>query len=163
MTKPQPDPLDEKSCNSCGVVRPLTDFHATNDTASGRRGVCRYCTRQYHGEWYDKNKSEKLVKNESYRKRNWEKIKQRSYQRRDPHKARANAAVNNAIKSGSFTKSPCGECQEPVADFHHTDGYEKENWFVGKWLCRKHHAQEHVRLRNPRQAELAHLSEQESE
>lgn len=50
-----------------------------------------------------------------------------------------------ALKSGHLIKQPCEECgQIEGVDGHHPD-YDKPLDII--WLCRLHHAREHVRLR----------------
>ena len=68
---------------------------------------------------------------------------------RYPERFKAREAVANAVKAGKFIKpdvcEDCGEKPERKRDmhFHHTADYEKENWFVGKWVCRKCHRKIH--------------------
>lgn len=36
---------DRKPCNQCDEVKPLTEFNIERRTPSGRRGICKTCTR----------------------------------------------------------------------------------------------------------------------
>ena len=61
---------------------------------------------------------------------------------RFPEQTRARNAVYKAIKKGTLIKpTVCSKCGEPSDDihFHHTDGYDPENYLVGIWVCRKCH------------------------
>lgn len=37
----------KKTCNKCGEVRPITDFHRNKQNKSGRRGTCKFCISEY--------------------------------------------------------------------------------------------------------------------
>lgn len=67
--------------------------------------------------------------------------------KRYPEKNKARHAVRYAISIGKFERKPCKACGEIKVDFHHTNGYEQENWFVGDFLCRKHHAEKHNEMK----------------
>lgn len=96
--------------------------------------------------WYERNTAKKLALNEQYRKEHYERIKKLAAKRQDPFKNRARGKVNYALKTGKLKREPCW-CGEEKSDFHHTNGYDEPNWFVGEWLCRKHHHQAHKELR----------------
>jgi len=72
-----------------------------------------------------------------YRKRQLERF---------PEQTRARNAVYKAIKKGTLIKpsicSKCGNFSDDI-HFHHTHGYEPENYLVGVWLCRSCHRMEH--------------------
>ncbi len=61
---------------------------------------------------------------------------------RFPEQIRARNAVYNAIQKGILIKtnicSNCGEASDDI-HFHHTHGYDSENYLVGVWVCRKCH------------------------
>lgn len=144
MIKPELDWLDRK-CRNCGKVKPLNQFQKANNCDLGYRYRCKACANKLVMEVYDKDPHKKLTKNETYRQKNWDKIREKTYAYRKtvPVKVRANQAVNNAIAAGKLTKLPCFTCNRTRADFHHTHGYDKEHWFTGIWLCRKHHLELH--------------------
>lgn len=50
------------------------------------------------------------------------------------------------LREGVLKRNPCEICGE-FAQAHHLKGYDKENWLSIQWLCKKHHLQEHERLR----------------
>jgi hypothetical protein len=54
-------------------------------------------------------------------------------------KDRARSAVYNEIQKGTLMPQPCEICGQLDTQAHHYKGYEKENWFEIKWLCKKHH------------------------
>lgn len=39
-----------KTCNKCGETKPLTDFHRSKQTPSGRTAWCKTCKRHYHAD-----------------------------------------------------------------------------------------------------------------
>lgn len=139
--------LDERTCKKCGVTKPLTDFQKSTQCTSGYRYRCKTCVNLLVRRVYDKAPDVKLAKNAVYRKNNWERVKQVAYAHRDRYKAKGNQAVNNAIAAGKFARQPCDTRGKTKADFHHTDGYEPDKWFVGRWMCRQHHLALHKELR----------------
>lgn len=140
--------LDEKICTKCGIEQPLKNFSRTKRIKSGRCSKCKTCVSIYWEDYYQKNHERIDAKNEFHRKANWEHVKKLTYARRDPLKHKARQAVNNALTLGKFSKDSCRQCSDTHAEFHHTNGYEQENWFVGEWLCRKHHAELHRQERS---------------
>lgn len=151
MTTPKDDIglqwLDERKCKKCQVFKPLNQFQKSTQCTSGYRYRCKSCAAKMCRKIYENNPEVKQAKNETYRKNNWDRIKQLSYARRDVTKHKARQAVNNTVKAGKFEKANCQKCSETKTDFHHTDGYEQDKWFVGIWLCRKHHLWLHKELR----------------
>ena len=71
----------------------------------------------------------------------------RTYKRSDPEKEAARKRVRKAVATGKFKKLDCQKCQSAETEFHHTDGYDRENWFTGMWLCRPCHVRVHKELR----------------
>ena len=69
---------------------------------------------------------------------------QARWNRANPEKLRAHAAVRTAIRRGELTPEPCFMCDDPNAEAHHRF-YEKP--LLVTWLCRKHHRQMHTILR----------------
>jgi hypothetical protein len=73
------------------------------------------------------------------------------YRRRDrerwPEHHRARRKLEYAVKAGNIEKHPCAKCGSPASNGHHTD-YSKPLDVV--WLCRKHHDEEHARLKRER-------------
>lgn len=154
MSDTTPTSLQEKICSVCGQTKPIDEFGVKQEYVDGHRGQCKPCLakrQKVYSRKYDANGG--LETKKKYYKEHYEQLKQAYYRRRKtmPDRNKAYAAVNNAIASGKFVKQPCELCNEPIADFHHTEGYKQENWFVGIWLCRPHHAAHHVKLREEAQ------------
>ena len=64
---------------------------------------------------------------------------------RSRHNARQ--AVRLALSSKKMVKGPCEACgTEQDIQAHHTS-YDKENWLNVTWLCKKHHLEEHKRMK----------------
>lgn len=108
---------------------------------------CRTCRNARNREWYLRNQTLKNAKSKTYNESHRDRLRETAYKRLDPIKHKARQAVNNAVKSGKFTKQSCSQCGEPKTDFHHSNGYDKPNWFTGTWLCRKDHLKLHRELR----------------
>jgi hypothetical protein len=60
---------------------------------------------------------------------------------RYPEKYKASTAVNNAIRDGKLVRQSCETCGG-FGEAHHDD-YAKP--LEVRWLCRKHHAEQHRR------------------
>jgi hypothetical protein len=97
----------EKTCNKCGVAKPLIDFHRQKDCLGGFRSTCKDCVSQRKAKHYSKNKEvykerwalwkEKTDRSEyyaSYRQVNQEKIK--AYWTVSKHIAAKNRAIRRA-------------------------------------------------------------------
>ena len=66
------------------------------------------------------------------------------YRQKYPMKNEAHQKVYMAIKAGIMKRLPCEVCGDLKSQGHHAD-YSKP--FEVKWLCQKHHAKEHKKLR----------------
>lgn len=92
---------------------------------------CRPLARQknnkkWQNTYYMKNKQEKLIKTKKYNK---------------SEKGIASQKLRSAVRYGKIVRQPCEVCQTPKAQGHHTD-YSKP--LDVKWLCPKHHREEHL-------------------
>lgn len=100
-------------------------------------------------EYYLKNKSKMFKKHKLWKKTSKAKKLLRKYEKNhrknQPHKVRARQILRDAIRSGKMKRGTCLVCGEINAQAHHID-YSKP--FEVIWLCRKHHAEEHSRLKN---------------
>lgn len=141
--------IEELKCNVCQKIKPISEY-SKHKSKLGYKLWCKKCVARYFRERYYPANSDKVkLKNETYRKSNWSKLKKAAYslQKKSPEKKKARLAVNNAVLRGKFDRDACQVCDEIKTDFHHTKGYSEDNWFVGVWLCRKHHAELHKELR----------------
>jgi hypothetical protein len=151
--------IEAKNCSKCGELKPLTEYTKHQTGKDGLYSQCKPCFAAYAREHYEKNKERRIKQVDQYRKANWEKYKQQIYERerKSPEKRKARHAVNNAVASGKIERPYLCEapkCIELKLDFHHTKGYEKENWFTGVWLCRVHHSELHKNQREMTRAGL---------
>ena len=55
--------------------------------------------------------------------------------------------VNTDIKFRGLQRQPCIICGDKDTHAHHHKGYAKEHQLDIVWLCKKHHMEEHERLR----------------
>lgn len=146
MTKHQPD--RHQVCVRCGENKPITEFSIDSTKANnGRKRRCKVCLAAIGRQYYEKNSERIKQRNIAYEKIHWTRLKELRRLRNDPLKFKAYWGLHKALNKGDIQKVPCQECGEPKSEFHHTNGYDKPNWLVGKWLCRKHHAQAHKELR----------------
>ena len=66
-----------------------------------------------------------------------------NWKKRNPEKKEAHRIVLNAFRSGELRRLPCEICGN--VGFAHHDNYSKP--FDIRWLCRKHHAAFHRRVK----------------
>ena len=82
---------------------------------------------KYYKKWYDENGSE--------------------YKKKLPYnEIRARSLVNVAVRRGDMGQLPCMVCGDLTVQGHHYQGYDPEHYLDVKWLCSKHHKQEHKKL-----------------
>ncbi|MCV2871590.1 hypothetical protein OEZ71_04705 [Defluviimonas sp. WL0050] len=65
---------------------------------------------------------------------------QQKWRERNPKADWAHAATRSAINRGLIERKPCEVCGDPETDAHHPD-YDRP--LTVRFLCRKHHKQEH--------------------
>jgi len=136
----------EKKCFKCKRKKPLEQFYKHPATSDGHLGKCKACTKKDVKERYnDPEARERIRKYEAERfKKPERKAKTLEYNRarakRNPGKAAARRKVTNALKYGRLERKPCEVCGDQKSEGHHTD-YRKA--LDVKWLCFKHHREEH--------------------
>lgn len=69
---------------------------------------------------------------------------QQRWRQRNPEAYLAHLTVQNALRLGVIERQPCEICGAVEFEAHHSD-YSRP--YDVRWLCRKHHKQEHKRLR----------------
>jgi ribosomal protein S27AE len=84
-------------------------------------------------------------KNDEVKKKLCERAKNSRDNPHERHKHIARWLVNRALKCGRLQKKPCERCGAHASQAHHDD---YSNPLDVRWLCAKHHADEH--RANPR-------------
>ena len=120
-----------KTCDRCGVQKPLADFYKNSKMASGYLHQCKECVNQYKYSWQRANKHRRYAYSAAY----WAKY---------PLKYQANITVGNAIRDGKLQRQPCVICGAEKTEGHHPD-YSKPLDVV--WLCPPCHRQTHAKER----------------
>lgn len=102
--------------------------------------------KQYSKQYYQKHKDEYRKRLTRWRQDNPEKFleQQRKRKSRYPHLPAIYARVYYAARKGIIKKKSCVVCGSSESQAHHKD-YDKP--LEVKWLCPKHHAEEHCRPR----------------
>jgi 5-methylcytosine-specific restriction endonuclease McrA len=68
-----------KPCTKCGIVKPLTEFHAGRKSRPGtHRSRCKECERQVRAEYRARNREELRRKGREYAANNRDKMRERS-------------------------------------------------------------------------------------
>lgn len=136
----------KKKCFKCKKIKLLDLFYKHPQMGDGHLNKCKNCAKKDVSERYKNPESkERIVAYEKARFQNPErKAKVLEYQRKKrklfPGKNKARA------KAGKLPKQPCETCGNEKAEAHHTD-YRKA--LDVKWLCFKHHREEHGQTINP--------------
>ena len=139
----------KKQCFKCLKIKELDAFYKHKQMGDGHLGKCIGCTKKdARNRYRDPEAKKRIQEYERTRYKNpfrKEKIKIYLRKRRVKHpmKARANNKVSNALRSGKLKRQSCEVCGEIKTQAHHTD-YRKP--FQIKWLCFKHHRQEHGQM-----------------
>lgn len=121
-----------KVCFKCKVEKKLTEFYVHPAMGDGRLNKCKECARKDVRANYEAN-------TERYRAYD----RARGYRAGDPTKVAARNAVNHALETGALVKGDCEvgvDCHGRIEGHH--DDYSKP--LKVRWLCKKHHAQEHM-------------------
>jgi hypothetical protein len=150
-----------KTCFKCGQTKSLDEYYVHPRMADGRLNKCKECTKADVIEHcvsniervraYDRKRgylAHRLEKRKQYSKTDAGRLIARrsreKYNLNYPNRIRANSAVNTAIRSGRLRKQPCEICGARKVEAHHAD-YSRP--LDVRWLCRLHHSQVHVALR----------------
>lgn len=129
-----------KSCNTCGEVKPLSEFHKKKQNKDGHRSDCKVCACAYSLRWSAANPKRKAATDKQWKQDHREEryACNAKYKSKNPIKSKASTTVNNAVRLGNLVKpTTCSECGiEAKLDGHHCD-YSKPLEVM--WLCRKCH------------------------
>lgn len=150
-----------KVCFKCGKKFPLHAFYKHAQMANGRLNKCISCTKKDSNESrgrrveyyraYDRaraNNFDRVSARRAYAQSNAAKeskrIAGRKWNSLNRHKKNAHLKIRRAVLSGVLEKKNCQICGDQNVQAHHHD-YTKP--LDVKWLCPKHHAEEHKRMR----------------
>ena len=107
-----------------------------------KRGWGKTCSRRCSAILQHKTKDQSGEKNPNWKggvskdNYHYKKIQKERY----PERVKARQIVADAIRAGKLKREPCEKCGGTIVHAHHDD-YEKP--LDVKWLCRKHHRDEH--------------------
>lgn len=140
--------MPTKTCLKCGEEKSLEEFYRHPQMTDGHRNKCKDCAKKDARE----NRSKRRSQYAAYERQRFRDPKrkaqlleaQRRRRVRYPEKDKARHAVNNAIRDGKLERGMCEVCGE-VGQAHHED-YSRP--LDVRWLCLKHHRQEHDRVVN---------------
>lgn len=105
--------------------------------------------RDYHKNWYEKNKDRRTAQIKKYQSspagKKATQINGQRMRAKYPEKKQAREEVLKALRKGILTKKPCEVCSNPKSEAHHKD-YSKP--LEVEWLCRPHHKIADKKLKN---------------
>jgi hypothetical protein len=147
-----------KTCFKCHEHKLLSEFYSHPRCRQGTLNKCKECTKKDVGEHYAKKTQDPVwVARERERQRIKESRRRalgkasplrpelkNAWRKRNPLKSRAQARVSKAKRAGLLVKQPCEVCGSASVQAHHDD-YTRP--LDVRWLCVKHHAEHHVKMR----------------
>lgn len=154
-----------KACMICNVLKPLAEYYRAPHLKCGYLNKCKSCCRRYSTNYrsrnlkkcleYDRaraNDPDRILLREAYRQtsRGAEALRKGKsrWAKKNSIKINAQRALRQALIKGIVKRENCGVCGAR-AEAHHPD-YTKPLSVV--WLCSKHHAEEHVRIRRKKKS-----------
>jgi hypothetical protein len=133
-----------KACSTCGVPKAASEFQVRRASHDGLTAACKACLKDRDAARFQANRPMRQAQSKAYTQtpagRAAVKRSHRKWIGNNRLKRDAHVAVNNAVRDGRLTKGPCEECGSQVSQAHHDD-YSKP--LSVRWLCTKHHAEEH--------------------
>lgn len=144
-----------RRCNTCGVEKPLEEFHKHKKGPGGRLRLCKECRRAYERKRYAERAEEERARSRERHKehRDRELARMSRYAtsgRRvlkpsDPKKQHARQRTKYAVQTGRLVKpTACESCHKQLPSrkihAHHVD-YDKP--LEVEWLCRDCHSLRH--------------------
>lgn len=147
-----------KTCSTCGIYKPLSEFSPDSRKKDGCSARCKACRSKEGLERYKKKKSdpnqvlilrERARISEAKRKSKGliHKTKQetkKKWQDNNQLKVKAHRIVRNEVNYGRLHIKPCEVCGSMDVQAHHDD-YSKP--LEVRWLCVKHHNEFHIKKR----------------
>lgn len=139
----------KKKCFKCNKEKDLDLFYKHSQTADKHLNKCIDCAKLDSIKRYnDPIAYKKISEYEKERsKRKDRKLKMRIYHQNErkkfKDKFKARTVISNGIRDGLVIKQNCEVCGSKNSQAHHKD-YSKP--LDVKWLCSRHHADEHKKL-----------------
>lgn len=147
--------IETKTCFSCKRVLPLTSFWKHTQKKDGRMPSCKICVAKASELSGEPEPCTKCKENPRTRSGNWCQpcINEGARKRRvenpgkwyraltaeQKKKRRARVALYKMVQIGKIVRRPCEVCGSLKSEGHHHNGYEKENRYDVRWLCKEHH------------------------
>lgn len=146
-----------KTCNKCHASLDESAFYKHKQTRDRLDPTCKECKKSYQRAYgigrYASDAEWVIMRREKGReyarskKPNYERVRHSGYVKttasRNPQKFAAQVLFRNAVSRGAIERQPCEVCGRKGQGHH--DDYSKP--FEVRWLCPKHHAEHHVKLR----------------
>lgn len=159
MTRPSILPKAGKlQCSKCAEWKDVESFSPNRHRECGRASSCRICVAAQARDYYRRHREKCVKRTGEWIKQRPEKVKEYAKRHkvnryrlllldreRHPDRWKARKALNNAVRDGKLARLPCEVCGNPKTHGHH-HSYEKADWLKVKWLCVKHHREEHQRI-----------------
>jgi hypothetical protein len=132
-----------KTCSTCKISQPLSNFQKCVTRKDGHQYRCRECQNALTRAAWHKNGDKNRARNRAYKRTEAGLDSSSRWSKSNREKRNAQKMVQVAVLSGKLVRKPCVKCGDK-AEGHHED-YSKPLDVV--WLCQAHHAERHRELR----------------
>lgn len=133
-------PQEEKVCNRCLLLQPITNFTRHPRLKDGYFNQCKECRSEYDRAYREKNREalaeKKRIRMSTEEGRAKAAHHARLHRKRNPQKVSARVKLEYAVKIGKLERLPCQYCGDPNSQAHHEDYADPLNVL---WACRKCH------------------------
>jgi hypothetical protein len=136
-----------KRCPRCGETKSPSEFYKNAARADGLQDWCKPCKVASNRAWQENSRDKKNEIHRKWREANPSSVRESDsrWKEHNPEKVRAWSVAKYALLGGALKRSPCEVCGGTENVHGHHDDYDKP--LDVRWLCAKHHAQEHRFLR----------------
>lgn len=134
----------KKQCFKCKLYKDIHLFYKHPEMTDGHVNKCKKCNKKDVQENYRKRFEQYQIYERNRYKDPERKKKMYLYnlkrKEKNPRKYKSRYKVSNAVRAKKITRKPCEVCGEIKVQAHHSD-YRKP--LDVKWLCFKHHREQH--------------------
>lgn len=147
--------MSEKRCSGCKNLKIFDEFHKNKLNKDGLQNYCKNCARNSI-DIYQKKEivlEKKHLREKGYRQNTKVKIRKNELDRKrylnpeEAFKKKIRILTRQAVNKGTLKENPCEICNSKIDIEAHHARYDLEHIYDVIWLCKKHHEEEHVRLR----------------
>jgi len=138
----------EKTCTTCGTVKPAGDFYPTGTRPGATEARCKACACAYQTQRRRTNPAVRAY-DRARAKTPDRRARARAitirFRAEKPDAYRAQTAVGNALRDGRIAREPCAQCGTTENIHAHHHDYSRPLDVI--WLCATCHHRGHAQER----------------